>query len=104
MGTQCLLLMPLAPWQPCMALPVAEQFCDRDCQSQDILSSLLEIYRVSQRDPRFPTLHTAYGLAIKVGQVLCQHQKGRIERRLGRLPGGRGLALGDSRRDVEWKT
>lgn len=103
MGTQCLLLMPLVPWQPCMALPVAEKFYDRDCQSQDILSSLQEIYRVSQRY-LFPALDIAYGLAVKVDWVLCRHQKGRTERRLRRLPGGGGLALGDSRRDVEWKT
>lgn len=51
MGTQCLLLMPPVPWQPCMALPLAEQFCDSDCLSASHRTSLA-VYERSTGFPR----------------------------------------------------
>lgn len=59
MGTQCLLLMPLVPWQPCMALPVAEQFCDEDCLAASHRTSLA-VYERSTGFPRGICSHPAH--------------------------------------------
>lgn len=81
------------PWHPgILAWLGAEQFCDSN-------------WRDPQGFPEtaVPTLHTAYGSTIKVDPNSCQHHKGRTERRLGRLSGGRNLELSDDRRDTGWK-